>query len=253
MSIEHVPLLKTQRDLYELPRGKERFERYLSVMTGGGNDMELPLSRFNPMGRQHVAEALNHLLQIDAESEAERAAAEAARRLPSDTGPSGVRTGLVLADDLGGGWTDRFQMETDHRLDNRGEQKRDWAVALLWTSEVTQLDQIRRRVLESIYRHLYRSRRGAPRTLAEVLDQEGMAGLFADREPVSGADELARNRLVLERNDSSTELPILFACLWGDELAAERGYEPLGVTTRGGFDVAIAEAKRSGDDPVSRL
>jgi hypothetical protein len=32
MDLEYVPLLKTQRDIYRLPRGMERFREYLDAL-----------------------------------------------------------------------------------------------------------------------------------------------------------------------------------------------------------------------------
>jgi hypothetical protein len=53
MPIEHVPLLKTQRELHDLPRGMERFEAYLKTMLNDTRDdvRYLPLLVMNPMGR----------------------------------------------------------------------------------------------------------------------------------------------------------------------------------------------------------
>src|SRR4051812_29048824 len=52
--LTHVPLLAVQRELYDLPRGMDRFRKYLGVMTGGTDDIVLPLGGMNPMGKHHV-------------------------------------------------------------------------------------------------------------------------------------------------------------------------------------------------------
>ncbi|MGI8550714.1 MAG: hypothetical protein ACR2PL_07995 [Dehalococcoidia bacterium] len=106
MKLELVPLLQIEGDLHDIPRGRERFERYLRVMTGGTDDMLLPLAFMNPMGKEHVAAALDSLLAIDAEAVAAQAIVEAARRLARVSGS--LKVGLVIVDDLGGGWTDRY-------------------------------------------------------------------------------------------------------------------------------------------------
>jgi len=79
LKIQLVPLLQVQRDLYTIPRGGDRFRRYLEAMTGGTRDMVLPLALMNPMGKEHVADTLDALLAIDAEGVA-TSAVEAARR-----------------------------------------------------------------------------------------------------------------------------------------------------------------------------
>ena len=57
-----VPMLRVQRELYEIPHGWDRFKRYLAAMTGGTDDLILPLQAMNPMGKAPVAEALDALI-----------------------------------------------------------------------------------------------------------------------------------------------------------------------------------------------
>jgi hypothetical protein len=43
MNLDYVPLLRLQRQLYGMPRGKDRFLEYLRTMrSGDGNGLELP-------------------------------------------------------------------------------------------------------------------------------------------------------------------------------------------------------------------
>ncbi len=44
LTLELERVLGVQRRLYELPRGRERFQEYLKVMVGESDDIELPLS-----------------------------------------------------------------------------------------------------------------------------------------------------------------------------------------------------------------
>ena len=62
MTLEYVPLLKVQRDLYDLPRGIERFREYIQTMTGGGDELKLPLVAMNPMGKDHLPPFLDRRL-----------------------------------------------------------------------------------------------------------------------------------------------------------------------------------------------
>jgi hypothetical protein len=82
MRLEHATLLQIQRDLYELPRGWERFNAYLATMTAGTGDAELLLLvAMNPMAREHVAARLDSRLAIDAEAVAAAALHESHQRL----------------------------------------------------------------------------------------------------------------------------------------------------------------------------
>ena len=60
MELEFVPLLGIQRDLYRLPRGRERFEAYLRTMVDSRTgDLALPLVDMNPMGKEHLPPLLD--------------------------------------------------------------------------------------------------------------------------------------------------------------------------------------------------
>src|SRR6266542_6153811 len=96
-----VPLLRTQRELYDLPLGWDRFKQYIRTITGGGDDIELaPLVAMNPMGKPHVAAVLDKLIALDGEGVAAEAAAEAEARLASHLD---LKIGLVVIDDAIGG------------------------------------------------------------------------------------------------------------------------------------------------------
>jgi len=54
----------------------------------------------------------------------------------ADTGAPGAFTvGLVVSDDLKGGWTNRYASEFTHRIEGAALTRRGWLTALLWTSE----------------------------------------------------------------------------------------------------------------------
>src|SRR5207302_11002408 len=104
MKLTLVPLLQTQRELYDLPLGWDRFKRYLWTMTGGSDDVSLlPLVAMNPMGKPHVAEVLDKLMAVGAEDAAAAAIVEAERRRSSFD--LALKVGIVLGGAAwGGGW-----------------------------------------------------------------------------------------------------------------------------------------------------
>ena len=52
MKLELVPMLATQRKLYDLPRGWERCNQYIATVTGGTDDIAVPpWGVMNPMGK----------------------------------------------------------------------------------------------------------------------------------------------------------------------------------------------------------
>ncbi|MDA7977151.1 MAG: hypothetical protein MPJ50_00095 [Pirellulales bacterium] len=239
--VSHVPLLQIQRELCEIPRGRGRFDEYLKKMTGPQGDLTLPLSAFNPMAKDHVAARLDELLELDAEQIAQQAIDEANQRLGSLLHPRPL--GLVMADDFGGGWTNRDQMEAESRFGKVTRIERDWLVVLCWSSEVPVIEQLRRETLAHIYRGQYRLNHGQPITLEQMLTQEGTAMRFAGMNtPSHSAEDIRAARYVIERHRSTADYPTAFSCLYGDQAAHSVGYTSLGIPSRGGFSVALAES-----------
>jgi hypothetical protein len=253
MEIDLVPLLKLERRLYETERGMERFRRYVEVATGGGKDMELPpLAVLNPMGKEHVAAALDALIAIDADAIAAAAVAEAYRRLAGVSGS--LLVGLVIVDDVAGGWTNRYLTEARQRLEGDAEVKRGWASVLLWASEPPDPERVRQETLAAVFRSSYIRDHGLPRTLRQMMLQEGLAGAFGDvKPPIADRGRLAQIRQVIDPQRDTTDYPTAFACLYGDEAAVEVGYPPLDLPARAGFALAIHEALRRRQPPEAAL
>lgn len=213
MDLEFLPLLPVHRELYSMPRGMERFRAYLARMTGGSGDLALPLVSMNPMGKEHLLAAVEAWIACGAEDAAQRAVREAAARFA--VVPGRLRIGLVLADDVAGGWTNRWTTDYAHRFESAALYRRDFAVGLLWVSQTPSAALAAAAVAQSVARALYQREHGPARTLREKLDQERFAGVAVGAVP--------------ERYLEATDAPTSFACLYGDEAAGSLGYSPLGV------------------------
>jgi hypothetical protein len=117
MRLEYVPLLPIQRELHDIPRSvmgngmPRRFRQYLRTIfpRDGAADQLLSLLIANPMAKDHVTALLDALLALDPDGTAARAAADAADRL-ADV-PGEFKLALVVADDLLGGGTNRYDYE----------------------------------------------------------------------------------------------------------------------------------------------
>ena len=80
------------------------------MLTDDRSDVRLPpLGMVNPMGKEHVTTLLDAFLRLDAEGEAGQALRQAAANLAELRGA--YKVGLVVADDLKGGWTNRYASE----------------------------------------------------------------------------------------------------------------------------------------------
>jgi len=252
MKLSLVPMLQVERELYEIPRGWTRFEKYLQVLTGGTDEVVLPLVALNPMGKENVPVILDALLALGAEEIAASALAEAERRLAGLDGD--LRVGLVVADDAQGGWTNRYFTEMQHRFEKKGDVKRGWVVAIFWTSEEPTREKVREEVMAAVYRIAYFMRHGPARTLRQMIAQEGLAAAFAEaRGPTLDPNDLAYTREVIQPYLDSTHFPTAFACLYGDQAAQSVGYPTLGFSPRAGYALALVQALDGETTPEGAL
>ena len=247
MKLTYVPLLQTQRNLYDLPRGGARFQEYLDTMrTADGSDIELPLAAMNPMAKEHVPQMLDDLLAMGADA----AAAETVSRVSATQGwvdapgdAADFRVTLVLSDDWQGGWTNRYVYEFNHRFRENALHKRGWATVLLWTSETYTQEIVREAVATTLHRLAHLQHHGDARTLRDMLAQEGCATAQAGATtPSLDADDLAYTREVLADYLDAEHEPILLPALFGDPAAHELGYTPLGLSPRAGLALALHDA-----------
>ena len=244
MKLEFVPLLQVQRDLYRLPRGMERFRAYIQTMFDPETkDIQLPLTPMNPMGKDHVPALLDNYLAFDADGVAARAVADAESGLSNVEGEFKVT--LVISDDAMGGWTNRYSSELVARSGSKPIHKRGWITGILWTSERPSEQAAREEALVAVYRAAHIQQHGFAATLREIMAQEGYAMAMAGcSKPSLDADELEYTREMIAPNLSSKDYPIIITSLFGDVAAASLGYEPLGLSERAGFALALSDAMK---------
>lgn len=237
------PLLVLMRDYYRLPRGLERFETYLKLAAGDAQraaDLpKPPLVYMNPMGKDHVLKALEAWIALDAEALVTATLQEAAKRLEYDL--QALKVGLVIVDDLKGDWTNRYFNDAGFRFKLEGIRTMGWLAIPLWSSEAPSLELLRLEVLEGCARVAYFWERGEPKTLIEMMRQEGHVAAFAGRQTSLNSDDLEYTRIVLEPLLESTHQPTQMAALYGDAISVELGYPPLGISPRAGFELALFE------------
>ncbi|MGH7599302.1 MAG: hypothetical protein ACREOI_23330 [bacterium] len=263
MNLEYVPLLQVQRNLYNLPRGFERFREYLRTMIDpDSGDLKLPLVAMNPMGKDHLPLFLDKLIELNADGEAARATTEVQSVLKVE--PGEYKVCLVVSDDLRGGWTNRYTTEFDHRFRQKAYYKRGWIAGILWTSETYIPAQVREEVRLCLFRAAYIQRHGYARTLGEMLAQESYAmsqpalpgplgrpetarqalRMADSTTPTLDPDDLAYTREVLASYLDKIDQPTLIAALYGDAAAHQLGYPPLGLSPRAGLALALDNAKK---------
>jgi hypothetical protein len=242
MKLEFVSLLPTQRELYAIPRGVERFQAYLRTMIDAkSGDLRLPLSGMNPMGKSHVPALLDTYLALGAED----VAVQTLRELAAATTevPGEFKVALVVVDDAEGGWTNRYTVEFEHCFQEQALWKRGWLVAILWTSENPDSVRVKGEICAVVHRAAYITRHGPARTLRQMLAQEGAVQARAGgRGARLNAEEIIYTRAVIAPLLDAEDRPTILSVLFGDPAAKALGYTPLGLSDRAGLAMALAEA-----------
>ena len=268
MNIEFISTLPVLRELYEKPRDMARFHWYLEQMIGtnedGKQDVVIPITAANPMGREPCLAAVNALIAMDADGVGAAAAQAGADRLAGIEALAGVkaRAYIGVVDDVGGAWSNRYTVEASYHLDKargqRANQHRHFIGAVCWVSACVRgaytPARIRAEMMAAVYRFAFMQLHGLPRTLQQMLTMEGQARVFAGlTERVLSDDDLAYTREILQPYREAADTPITFACMFGDEAARAMGYEPMGLSPYAGFALAVDEALRSGVMPEQCL
>jgi hypothetical protein len=263
MNLDYVPLLRVMRALHSIPRGQppdfngmKRFRHYLRTIFDYDRKVVklLPLLAMNPMGKDHVTALLDAYLAMDADGIGARVAAEAAARL-ADV-PGDFKVGLVLADDLMGGGTNRYDYEFawriggDHLSSRGSPRKRSrwlkdyWLQGVLWSSEAPTERAVREAILTAGHRVAYMHRHGFARTLREMLAQEGQVMALAGCSgPTLDAEDIAYTRAVLIPYLDADDMRTCIECLFGDAPARTLGFTPRGLSPWAGLALALHDAR----------
>jgi hypothetical protein len=119
-----------------------------------------------------------------------------------------------------------------------------WLMGTLWSSEPASERAAREAILLTVHRFAYVHRHGPPRTLRDVMAQEGhvmaavgCAGPVLDEEDI----EYTREVLVpfLDAGDKRT----VIECLFGDEAGRTLGFTPRGLSHWAGLALALHDAR----------
>jgi hypothetical protein len=252
MNLNYVPLLPLQRQIQGLPRDYARFQEYLrQIMNAERTGPALtPLLLANPMAKEHVTALLDALLALDADGIAARASAEVSGRLEHVPGEYDV--GLVVVDDLKGGWTNRYAAEFTIRFQSgppperppRWMTTRPWVYGVLWSSEPADEKTVREAILTAIHRMAYVQHHGLAQTLRARLAQEGHVMAAAGcTTPTLDADDIAYTREVLEPFLDADDMRTTIECLFGDAAGRTLGFSPRGLSPCAGLALALHEAR----------
>ena len=150
-----------------------------------------------------------------------------------------------MADDLMGGWTNRYANEFDFRVGYGPHGKRFWGpIGVLWSSEPAGERAVREAVLTAVYRTAYMQRHGPPANLRDIMAQEGQVMAMADcAGPTLDAEDIEYTREVLVPYLDATDKRTIMECLFGDGPGATLGFTPRGLSPWAGLAVALHDAR----------
>jgi hypothetical protein len=268
MNLNYVPLVRVMRELHGIPRGQppdfngmKRFRQYVRTIFPRKENGEidenavlLPLLAMNPMGKDHVTTLLDAYVAMDADGIGARVAAEVAARF-ADV-PGDFKIGLVVADDLMGAGTNRYDCEFAFRFGPRPLRssgsapkpsrwfKHYWLQGVLWSSESPSERAVREGILTAAHRVAYMHRHGPARTLREMLAQEGQVMAAAGcAGPTLDAEDIAYTRDVLIPYLDADDMRTCIECLFGDAAARTLGFTPRGLSPWAGLALALDDAR----------
>ena len=215
-------------ELYDQPISHARFDNYLALLQGNtNNDIELPVSGYNPMAKQHVFDKLAYLKSLKAEEIVASTIAWLNNKIRDSSENEIFEVAINLSDDLQGGWTNRFTSDYDSKFRTDALFKRHFCVVILWVSEEINADIIQQRTLEYCYRMIYRKNHPKPVTLSDHIAQERFvaAALY----PSLPKTENQHVASFYKEHQQSDNYSIIFNFIYGDEASASLGFPRFGT------------------------
>jgi hypothetical protein len=225
-----LPILDKMVEFYQKPISTERFQAYLQLLQGNTKgDMVLPIGGYNPMAKPHLLDKLAELKALKAEEIMSDVLATINQKTTVPKTDQQFQVSITIADDLLGGWTNRFTTDYDSRFKLNPLITRHFCVALFWSSEAYTVDLIQQRVQETVFRTLYWLEHPRPLTLAAHVAQE----LFVVKNTQFASSPLAVDMTFLENfyqeHQTTDDYSVIFSFLYGDNAALQLGFKEYGV------------------------
>jgi hypothetical protein len=241
MKFELIPIVDTMFDLYEKPRSQERFQEYISILRDPKNgDLTLPIAGFNPMAKGHILQKLIELKELKAEQVVQDTLQSINITLTGEQDPRTFKVVLNLADDLMGGWTNRYTTDYDSKFKINALVTRTFCTPFFWTSESYTEQLVRSRTLEYTSRTIYWLTNPKPKTLKDHIEQE----IYVAEMSKLNSDNFDANDFELldnfySRYQESDDSGIVFNFLYGDSASKSLEFSTHGITGKAnGFDYA---------------
>jgi hypothetical protein len=250
MFFELVPVIDLMLEFYQAPRNFDRFQAYLKILQGNTKaDLSMAISGYNPMAATHISEKLQELKAINAEQIVAELVKDFNENITAEKPKQPIKIVLNIADDLKGGWTNRFTTDYDSKFKLSGLVSRGFCTPFFWTSEMYTRDLVIQRTRAAMYRTIYWLRLPKPKTLKEHLEQEIFV---ADHVGYKGDFDKAEIEILEQfynRYRDTEQYSLIFNFFYGDEASRLLAFPAFGVTGKNtGFQYSIfLAAKKAGN------
>jgi len=246
MKFESLQVLDQIKALYELPRTKERFDKYLYLLQGDSKDeMILPIASFNPMGKELAMNKLQRLIELNAE---DILAHEIKKINPTLNGNDNhiIRVAINLADDIEGAWSNYFTTDYKSKFEIESLLKINFCTPIFWTSEILNEELVTQRIKAYLFRTIFWVNNKKPETLKELFKQE----VFVQFQLKNISTEWNENdfleiQKLYQENIDSTDYNLKFNFFYGDEASQQLGYSCFGAKANEGFEYSKLKANHS--------
>ncbi|MEL6863974.1 MAG: hypothetical protein AAFP19_06135, partial [Bacteroidota bacterium] len=166
------PILDQMAALYRMPRDRKRFEHYLFMLQGNDKDnLLLPISGYNPMGKEQVLAKLEALQSLRTEALIEDVLKKINPQI-ANQGEQKIEVVINLADDAGGAWSNRYTVDHNSKFDLAPMIRRNFCTPYFWTSERYSKAQIIQIAQAYVYRSIFWLTNQSPQSLKDFLAQE---------------------------------------------------------------------------------
>jgi hypothetical protein len=231
MKFNLLPITDVMVALYRSPANAERFTEYMNILQGNSpGDIAMPVTFFNPMGKEHVLKKLLELKELDAEGLIQETLTTINKTTASIADSTEINVSLALADDMGGGWTNRYTTDYDSKFNINDLLKRNFCNPVFWVSEDYSATKIKERTADYCYRILYRLTSPQPITLEDHIQQEIFVAkhnpFSSDEKPLCDFNSMDS---YYNKYKGMNQSPTIFNFLYGDDACKELGHAYYGV------------------------
>lgn len=240
MKFEVLPIVDKMIGLYSIPLGPDRFDAYLKLLQGSSKgDLRLPIGGFNPMAKDHVFHSIRLLKQIDAEELMFEQCQILSEKFEDFLMGQNYQIALNLADDLKGGWTNRFTTDFESRFSTSALLKRHFITPYFWTSEQIDAALVKLRTAESCRRAVYQlDRLAKPITLGEHFAQESFALAKLSDVSINNTDQSLVSEF-LSRYQESEDYQVIFNFFYGAHASRSMNFKVFDeIPEMGGLEFA---------------